>query len=253
MLTEAADVETRGAATVYRFSSRSVRHALDQGWTAEGLLAGLRALAPDVPQPLDYLVHDAARVHGSVRVHEVRTCVVAEEPLATELAAARALRKLGWRRITPTVLGSGQTPATVLAMLRDAGYSPVLDDGSGAVSVERAAVEPVDAFEPITTPGLQPAEVVRRLREGPTGAEHPTSHTLAQLSGRLTPDELDLLAHSLDRHEPVHITYRVNSGSVTERAITPERLYGPWITAWCHLRNDRRDFTVSSILAVTPA
>jgi XPB/Ssl2-like helicase family protein/WYL domain-containing protein len=254
LFTDAADVEARGAATVYRFSPRSVRRALDLGWTAETLLAGLERLASDVPQPLDYLVRDAARVHGSVRVHEVRTCVVAEEPLVEELAHARTLRKLGWRRVAPTVLGSAEPPPTVLSTLRDAGYSPVLDDGRGAVVVEHEPVEPAAITEPTAASGLEPAEVVRRLRKGRASADSPTLHRLAQLSGgRLSPDELDLLAHALDRRRPVHITYRVNSGSVTERTITPRSLRHRWLDSWCHLRNDEREFTVSSILAVRPA
>ena len=224
LFTDAADVEARGAATVYRFSPRSIRRALDQGWTAETLLSGL---GPEVPQPFEYLVRDAARVHGSVRVHEVRTCVVAEEPLAEELARARALRKLGWRRVAPTVLGSSEPPPLVLSMLRDAGYGPVLDDGRGAVVVERAPVEPVAASEGGAS-GLDPAEVVRRLRKGRTSADSPMTQTLARLSaGRLSPDELDLLAHAVDRQRPVHITYVVTSGAVTERTITPRSLREP--------------------------
>lgn len=250
LFTDAADVEARGAATVYRFSPRSVRRALDQGWTADTLLSGL---GPEVPQPLEYLVRDAERVHGSVRVHEVRTCVVAEEPLAEELAHARALRNLAWRRIAPTVLGSTEPSSLVLSMLRDAGYSPVLDDGWGAVVVERAPVEPVAAGEDGAS-GLDPAEVVRRLRKGRTSADSPTTQTLARLSaGRLSPDELDLLAHAVDHHRPVHITYVGTSSAVTERTITPRSLRHRWLDSWCHLRNDEREFTVASILAVRPA
>jgi hypothetical protein len=254
LLSDAADVETRGAATVYRFSPGAIRRALDGGWSAEGLLAGLRSLSgTDLPQPLDYLVRDAARVHGSIRVHDVRTCVIAEESIVEELAHARTLRKLGWRRLTPTVLASAEPPQVALSLLRGAGYSPVLDDGSGAVAVERTEVEPVAPDEPIATSRIDPAEVVRRLRVTPDHADSTTMVSLAQLNGRLSADELDLLAHALDHQEPVHITYRVTSGTVTERAITPTRLMHRWLISWCHLRNDDREFTVSSILAVRPA
>ena len=137
-------------------------------------------------------------------------------------------------------------------MLRDAGYSPVLDDGRGAVVVERAPVEPVAASEHGAS-GLDPAEVVRRP-EGRTSTDSPTTPTLARLSaGRLSPDELDLLAHAVDHCRPVHITYVVPSGAVTERTITPKSLRDRWIDSWCHLRNDEREFTVASILAVRPA
>ncbi|WP_433802540.1 helicase-associated domain-containing protein [Actinomycetospora sp. CA-084318] len=253
LLTDAADVEARGAATVHRFSTRSVRRALDAGWTADTLLAGLRHLAGDIPQPLDYLVHDAARVHGSIRVHEVRTCVVADESLALELAAARSLRKLGWRRITSTVLGSSEPPAVVLRLLRDAGYSPVLDDGSGAVAVERAQVETAEPLEDITTTSVPAAEFLRRLRSSDARV-NPTAQRLAHASGgRLSSDELDQLAYALDHTSPVRITYRVSSGSVGNRVITPQVFQHRWLRSWCHQAGDVRDFTVTSILGVGPA
>ena len=58
----AADVESRGGATVYRFTPESVRRALDAGWTAADFTETVRRSSrTPVPQPLEYLVSDVAR------------------------------------------------------------------------------------------------------------------------------------------------------------------------------------------------
>ncbi|MEO9222313.1 MAG: helicase-associated domain-containing protein, partial [Mycobacteriaceae bacterium] len=63
-----ADVESAGAATVYRVSPKSVRRALDAGRSAAELhaLFAQRSRTP-VPQTLTYLIDDVARRHGRLR------------------------------------------------------------------------------------------------------------------------------------------------------------------------------------------
>ncbi|NEB14159.1 helicase-associated domain-containing protein, partial [Streptomyces coelicoflavus] len=64
-----ADVESKGGATVYRFTPGSVRRALDAGQSAAGLHTFLaRHSRTPVPQPLTYLIDDVARRHGRLRV-----------------------------------------------------------------------------------------------------------------------------------------------------------------------------------------
>ncbi|MDP9406440.1 MAG: helicase-associated domain-containing protein, partial [Actinomycetota bacterium] len=64
-----ADVESRGAATVWRFGPASVRRAFDDGWTASMVLHELEQIAArGVPGTLTTLVGDVARRHGQVRV-----------------------------------------------------------------------------------------------------------------------------------------------------------------------------------------
>ncbi|MBA2558472.1 MAG: helicase-associated domain-containing protein [Propionibacteriales bacterium] len=57
-----ADVESRGGATVYRFSTSSLQRAQRLGWTSDDILATLaqRSTTP-LPQPLTYLVRDLDR------------------------------------------------------------------------------------------------------------------------------------------------------------------------------------------------
>lgn len=57
-----AEVESRGGATVYRFSAGSLKEAYDRGWSTTQMLDVLRARsATSIPQPLEYLVRDLDR------------------------------------------------------------------------------------------------------------------------------------------------------------------------------------------------
>jgi hypothetical protein len=129
-----ADVESKGAAIVYRFSEASVRRALDGGRSASELLAFLEVhAAKGVPQPLVYLVEDVARRHGRTRVGAVASYVRFEdEAAATETLRSRKTAGLGLRRIAPAVLVSDAPLARVLAALRAAGEFPVQEDATGA-------------------------------------------------------------------------------------------------------------------------
>src|SRR5699024_215852 len=68
-----AMIESRGGATVYRFSARTVRRALDAGWDRDSIHTFLadHSRTP-VPQPLTYLVDDLAGRHGHLRVRRAR-------------------------------------------------------------------------------------------------------------------------------------------------------------------------------------
>ena len=178
-----ADVESRGGATVHRFTPSSVRRALDAGWTADELLDALRgASRTGLPQPLEYLVRDVARRHGQTRVGGATAYIRSDDESVLEsLLVERALAALRMRRIAPTVLVSSADPETLLEMMRDAGYSPVQErsDGSVVVSVaarRRAAgrrapaptrTTPVDSgYAASLVRGLRAAEEASRNAEG---------------------------------------------------------------------------------------
>lgn len=258
LLATAAVNETRGGAGVWRFTPASVRAALDAGWRAEELLAELAAIsARAVPQPLEYLVTDAARRHGQVRVRGVRSCVVADEALTTEILNTRSLAKLGFARLAPTVLSSPYDVAQVLERLRAAGLSPVAEDAAGAVVVENRAEHRAAAPGPAPRRRLRrtPAELAGQLVGGspPSTAPSETFTLLAKLNPRLDDTELALLAHAVDHHDDVVIEYRDKNGSRTVRQIRPEGVYGRWLESWCHLRGAEREFTIANIRSVAPA
>lgn len=134
LLDSAADRESRGGALTWRFSSASVRRALDAGVTAEELTAQLTAASGSgvIPQPLAYLIADLGRQHGRVRVRAIG-CVIhgVEEALLTEILSAKALRGLGLTRLAPTVLAAASPQADALAALRTAGYFPAAEQPDG--------------------------------------------------------------------------------------------------------------------------
>jgi Helicase conserved C-terminal domain len=142
LLDATAEVESRDRASVWRFTTQSVRKALDSGHTAERLLAELAAAAGrPIPQPLEYLVRDVARQREAIQVLAVACCIrVADAALAAELAAHRALAPLRLRLLADTVLASELGDVETLDALRSAGYTPSRQDAGGAVVVERAMV-----------------------------------------------------------------------------------------------------------------
>ncbi|RVX42830.1 XPB/Ssl2-like helicase family protein [Nonomuraea polychroma] len=147
-LNACADLESRDRASVWRFSEKSIRRALDAGTDADTLLAGLaRFSAKTVPQPLRYLVTDTARKHGTIKVAGTPSVIIASDPaVIAELCGARALRKLGLRQIAPTVALGSLAPDETLRLLRQGGHAPVSVAPDGTIRAEsiqrrRLAVE----------------------------------------------------------------------------------------------------------------
>jgi len=138
-----ADVESTGPATTWRFSEASLRRALDAGREGPAILAFLEAHAPKgVPAPLAYLVGDVHRRHGHLVVAPATTVVTSEDPAVLADACSHPrTRKLGLRRLAPTVAVSSQPSTKVLDTLRAAGFLPAPGgDGGG---------DPVGVVEPV--------------------------------------------------------------------------------------------------------
>lgn len=142
-----ADLESSGAASVYRFSPDSLRRAFDMGRDSASLLAFLDEHAPrGVPQPLSYLVGDIGRRFGQLRVSGVGAYVRSDDTtLLAELTRVRALATLGLSLIAPTVLTTLADAKTVVAALRAQGYLPAAEGPDGEPTVllpvrRRAAV-----------------------------------------------------------------------------------------------------------------
>jgi predicted DNA-binding transcriptional regulator YafY len=65
--------------------------------------------------------------------------------------------------------------------------------------------------------------------------------------------ERRLLTHALDTGEAIRIDYVNGDGNPSSRVIENAELDGPFLSAWCHLRNDQRIFHVGRITAIAPA
>lgn len=142
LLGRCADVESRGAALTVRFTTGSVRRALDAGLGAGELLEALTRYARGpLPQALEYLVRDVARAHGQVRVGPARAYLLVDDAATLAGLLARPdLAGLSLRAIAPTVVVSAAGPAEVLEALRGAGLAPVLEGPDGAVVVMRGGL-----------------------------------------------------------------------------------------------------------------
>lgn len=169
-----ADIEGRGAATLYRFSEGSLGRAFDAGRTGEQILAFMgEHAAKGVPQPLQYLVNDVERRHGKVRLGPAGCYVRFEDPaLAAQVVRDKHVAKLGLRLIAPTVLVGTPTSDVVLAVLRTAGYLATGESRDGATvhtapTRHRAQVAQAPghhAAQRSSTPKGAPARAVERWR-----------------------------------------------------------------------------------------
>lgn len=280
LLDAAADQETRGTASTWRFTPASVRRALDAGQTDTALLDALAAVATgDLPQPLRYLIADVARRHGTVRVTSLACCLRSDDTaLLAEIAADRRLRQLGLRLLAPTVLASDQPLPDTLAALRKTGYAPVAEGRDGAPIVERTtthrAPAPRAGARAAKRRGGAPhrAGHVGSSAAAPSGSDagttlarallaaadaapvpSPTLRTVRAAASQLTDGETRILAYAIDEHRPVEIHYVNRDGNVSARIISDIELVGGSMSAWCHLREDTRWFNLGGVLTVEPA
>ncbi len=267
-MTLAADVESRGGATVYRFSAASVRRALDAGWSAGELLELLAARSrTPVPQPLTYLVGDVARRHGRVRVGLAGAYVRSDdEALLSELVAERRAATLHLRRLAPTVLVAQADPATVLAVLRQVGLAPAAESADGEVDVRRPDARrtpprqpprPTSAVAGATpSPALLEA-VVRTLRVGQDAHDEQRSRAAAHTGPDLLATDpsvtLATLREAAASRQRVWIGYADGTGRVERRLIEPLTVDGGRVTAFDHGAEEVRSFSVHRVTGVAAA
>ncbi|MES4833849.1 helicase-associated domain-containing protein, partial [Streptomyces anthocyanicus] len=178
-----ADVESKGGATVYRFTPGSVRRALDAGQSAADLHAFLaRHSRTPVPQPLTYLIDDVARRHGRLRVGAASAYVRCDDDATLdEILADKRAAGLGLRRLAPTVLAAQADPAALLDGLRAIGFAPAAESAAGDVLIARAdshrtppraAPEPVPDGPPAPDDTLL-AAAIRAVRAGDLASTTP--------------------------------------------------------------------------------
>ena len=192
-----ADVESRGSALTVRFTAGSVRRAMDAGVGAAELLQALAgySLTP-LPQALDYLVRDAARRHGQVRVGAAASYLRVEDPaLAAQLVGTPALAELSLRALAPTVLISPAPPGEVLDLLREAGLAPVLEGPDGTLLLGGDGLGPAGpGSRPGSRPGSpgRPVRTVGLLRRGRRTSGLPTYPGAAASTYTRRLDDADL-------------------------------------------------------------
>ncbi|MDC2959721.1 helicase C-terminal domain-containing protein [Streptomyces gilvifuscus] len=265
MLGVLADVESKGGATVYRFTPGSVRRALDAGQTAADLHAFLTAHSrTPVPQPLAYLIDDVARKHGHLRVGAASAYVRCDDDaLLNEIMADKRAAALRLRRLAPTVLATQADPAALLEGLRAMGFAPAAESAEGDVLITRADAhrtpprtppEPVPDGPPAPDATLL-AAAIRAIRAGDLAATTPRKPTAAPLAGGDLPrtssaETLATMQAAVLTGEALWIGYVNAEGSASQRVIAPIRVEGGFVTAYDHTADEVRTYPLHRVTGV---
>jgi hypothetical protein len=258
----AADVESRGGATVYRFTPESVRRALDAGWTsAEVIETVRRSSRTPVPQPLEYLVSDVARRHGQTRIGGAAAYIRSDdEAVLDTMLASRDLSALQLRRLAPTVLVSSADPRVLIDLLREHGFAPVHEGRDGTVVHAETPKRRAGTRRRGPAPVVSPVdlETTRHLVESLRAAEATAADRRAEHDQRSGPSipatdpvvTLALLRDAVAEHHGVWIGLSDQLGITTRHLIHPERVEGGRVWAKDDAGRERT-FSVHRITGAT--
>ncbi|MGW0562999.1 helicase C-terminal domain-containing protein [Streptomyces sp. NPDC003016] len=267
-----ADVESKGGATVYRFTPASVRRALDAGRAASDLHAFLAEHSrTPVPQPLSYLIDDVARKHGHLRVGAACAYVRCDDDaMLGEILADKRSQPLGLRRLAPTVLAAQADPAALLEGLRTMGFAPAAESVAGDVLITRThsyrtpprtAPAPVPEGPPTPDDTLLGA-ALRAIRAGDmasTAVRKETPATAASGTGTTAPgglprttsaETLATVQAAALTGSAVWIGYVNADGAASQRVIAPVRVEGGFVTAYDHTADEVRTYPLHRITGV---
>ncbi len=258
-----ADIESKGGATVYRFTPASVRRALDAGRTADDLHTFLAAHSrTPVPQPLTYLIDDVARRHGRLRVGAASAYLRCDDDaLLAEILADRRAAGLGLRRLAPTVLAAQAEPVTLLDRLRAMGFAPAAESAEGDLLITRAAAHrtppraapvPVPSGPPVPDDRLLRA-AVRAIRAGDraaTAVRAPQAPGRSRLPRTDSAETLATVQAAVLAGEALWMGYVNADGAASQRVIEPVRVEGGFVTAYDHTADAVRTFALHRITGV---
>ncbi|WP_058234877.1 helicase-associated domain-containing protein [Devriesea agamarum] len=217
-----SDTVSRGGAVTVRFSSSSIRRALEAGRDVDDLLDVLGSCAPTgIPQALEYLIADECRRVGQVKVGRASTFITGDTQILDLLLARSEAAVLALARIAPTVAVTSSDPGFVMQVVRSCDLAPLAVGTAGRTvrlpSEHGLRGGPVETprIERNNQPELQlPAdEVVRRLR---TADAHPDQ----------TFTVTDRLLEAIAEGQPLHIGIVDGKGGIITRQAVPLSLDG---------------------------
>ncbi|MEU8589044.1 helicase-associated domain-containing protein [Streptomyces sp. NPDC048664] len=261
-----ADIESKGGATVYRFTPGSVRRALDAGRAASDLQAFLAAHSrTPVPQPLAYLIDDVARRHGHLRVGAASAYVRCDDDsVLNEILADKRAAGLRLRRLAPTVLAAQSDPAALLEGLRAMGFAPAAESAEGDVLIARAhahrtpprtAPQPVPDGPPTPDATLL-AAAVRAIRAGDLASTTPHKSTPGapdrpgELPRTTSAETLATMQAAVLTGTTLWIGYVNAEGTASQRVIAPIRVEGGFVTAYDHTADEVRTYPLHRVTGV---
>ncbi|MFW0785465.1 helicase-associated domain-containing protein [Gordonia sp. CPCC 206044] len=258
-----ADLESGGAASVYRVSDDSVRRALDAGRSSSELITMFTAHSrTPVPQSLTYLIEDVARRHGQLRVG-VASAFVRCEDAATLAAVLKspAAEHLALRALAPTVAVSQAELRDVIEQLRAAGFAPTGEDSSGSVVDLREQGSRVTVARPrrhapprrSTPSGDQLRTVITRMRSHDRAASAQpaapgSSGPVRASGGGESATALIQLALRVNRR--LRVDYVDAHGSASRHVVTPQTLGAGQLIAVDTATEDEQHFSLHRITSV---
>ncbi|CAN2232376.1 Helicase XPB/Ssl2, N-terminal domain containing protein [actinobacterium SCGC AAA044-D11] len=258
MIGTIADIESRGGASVYRFSESSIRRGLDHGQTGEQIRDFLKKTSKTpVPQPLEYLINDVAKRHGRLRVGTAQSYLRCEdEGLVTQILHEKKLEAMRFRKLAPQVLVCDFEAGDVIATLREAGYLPAAENANGilisAPAIRRAKSRPRPPR--VISETSAPSEIVvkaavRTLRTG----EKASSHKPREVPRTTANETLDLLHQYIEEQASLTIGYADTNGGVSNRLIDPISISLGTLIARDHATGEMQSFRIPRITGVSPA
>ncbi len=243
-----ADVESRALASSYRVSTSSVNRAMAAGETRESLLSFLSGISlTGIPQPLDYLIGEAATRYGQLRAgmvsgdDEARSYIRSDDAqLLTTVLVDQNLSSLGLVRRAPD-RATSRFPLDVLFWsVSDARYPVAAENADHqVVALKRqrtARSQPAGATDPVAT-------LIERLRLG--GDVEPEDDGQAWLLR-----QLDIAIKS-----KVSLTVSVSmpNGTVVDYQLEPTSVGGGRLRARDNKSQIERTLPLTSIAAIGPA
>ena len=262
-----AEIESRGGATVYRFSEATIRRVLDHGKTGDEIKAFLsKTSKTSMPQPLEYLIADVAKKHGKLRVGNISSFIRCEDTgLIAQIMNDKKLDVLSLRRIAPEVIVCDHDAIDAMRLLRDCGYIPSAESSNGLLlsgpRSNRAQTKPrpprvIGEIE-TPTPELL-TNALRSIRTGEKSSHKQTrlrqvaNEALGALPRSTANETMDLVLRFIQEEKSLSIGYADNNGSVTHRIIDPIRVSAGSLLARDHATGEVQSFRIPRITGVAP-
>jgi hypothetical protein len=259
MLSTFADIESRGGATVYRFSETSIRRGLDHGHSGEEIRSFLtKTSKTPIPQPLEYLITDVAKKHGKLRVGFANTYLRCEDQaVISTILSDKKLEHLALRQIAPQVLVSDTESDETMEELRRAGYFPSGENAQGSVvnlpiqKRSKSRPKPPRIIGEVLKPSDQMlASALRTLRTGERVAK---TRPIGDIPRTTANETMDLLNEYLGTGVALRIGYADANGGVSLRIIDPLSISLGTLVARDHATNGITPFKIARITGVTTA
>jgi len=239
-----AIVESHALASSYRVSLDSVNRALALGETAESITEFLSGISlTGIPQPLAYLIADAAQRYGLVRVgpHGDGSYVRSSDGnLLGAILVDQGLSALGLARTADGRVLSRYDEQTVFWSLSEARYPVAAEDADGTVvalarrarkaAVQQPAVDHTDA-------------IIERLRQ--SGEESGHDNDRAWLERQLDA--------AVKARLTITVTVTVQDGSSVDYVLEPTGLGGGRLRARDRKADIERTLPLARITAVSSA